>query len=141
MPLYSVSEPHPTVKQNTYTHSGRGGAGNYFRAPATTPASGITTESKVLPPTTSNFHSGRGGAGNAHVSAARPVMCFDEEYTRQASHAEKRIGFVGRGGAGNIYDATMPSRKGSGDSASSSSSSSARSGRIIERISSAFSRN
>ncbi|KAI3326793.1 hypothetical protein HD806DRAFT_417900 [Xylariaceae sp. AK1471] len=142
MPRFTIAEPHPTVSQNTYTHSGRGGAGNYFRAPATTPSSGIPTEPKVLPPSSSNFHSGRGGAGNAHISAKRPVMSFDEELKLQSQMEQKRIGYVGRGGAGNIYDAATPSpqRKGS-DAASSSSSGSSRStaGGFLERVSSTFS--
>ncbi|KAI0152825.1 hypothetical protein GGR57DRAFT_159179 [Xylariaceae sp. FL1272] len=142
MPRFTVAEPHPTVRQNTYTHSGRGGAGNYFRAPATTPSTGVATGTKVLPPSTASFHSGRGGAGNAHVSATRPLMSFDDEYKRQSNLAAKRIGHVGRGGAGNIYDAAAPtlgSRKAS-DAASTSSTDSSRSGRFLERVSSAFSR-
>lgn len=141
MPHFTVAEPHPTVRQNTYTHSGRGGAGNFFRAPATTPASGVATEPKVLPPSTSNFHSGRGGAGNAHVSESRPVMSFDEEFKLQSLIEQKRVGHVGRGGAGNVYDAATPhpQRKGS-DDASTSSSGSSQSGKILDRVSSAFSR-
>ncbi|KAI0197495.1 hypothetical protein F4808DRAFT_438868 [Astrocystis sublimbata] len=138
MPRFTIAEPHPTVGQNTYTHSGRGGAGNYFRAPATTPSSGVATEAKALPPKSTNFHSGRGGAGNAHISAPRPVMSFDEELRRQSKLEGKRVGHVGRGGAGNIYDAAMPEkrRKNSSDSASSTSSH----GSIIGRVSSVFSR-
>ncbi|KAI1292539.1 hypothetical protein F5Y03DRAFT_19590 [Xylaria venustula] len=141
MPLFTIAEPHPTVGQNTYTHSGRGGAGNHFRAPATTPASGVTTTSKVLPPSTSNFYSGRGGAGNAHVSQKRPVMSFDEEFKLQSQVEQKRVGYVGRGGAGNIYDAASPSPKRKDSSSSTSSTSSSRSvGGFIERVSSRLSR-
>ncbi|KAI1812376.1 hypothetical protein GGS20DRAFT_558195 [Poronia punctata] len=149
MPRFTIAEPHPTIKQNTYTHSGRGGAGNYFRAPVTTPSSGIPTEPKVLPPTTASFHSGRGGAGNAHVSAKRPVMSFDEELKLQSQLEQRRVGYVGRGGAGNIYDATdrnptmFSSRKSSdAGSASSASSSGSRSGAagFLERVGTAFSR-
>ncbi|KAI0389972.1 hypothetical protein F5Y17DRAFT_472344 [Xylariaceae sp. FL0594] len=150
MPSFMIAEPHPTVRQNTYTHSGRGGAGNYFRAPATTPSGGIATEPKVLPPTTSSFHSGRGGAGNAHVSSPRPVMSFDEELKLQSQLDQKRVGYVGRGGAGNVYDAADPNpsplfgRKASdAASASSASSSGSRSGTaatFLHRVGSAFSR-
>lgn len=138
MPLFSIAEPHPTVKQNTYIHSGRGGAGNHFRAPLTTPASGVPTTSRPLPPSTCNFYSGRGGAGNARVSQKRPVMSFDEEFKLQSSQEQKRVGYVGRGGAGNIFDAASPNpqRKNS----SSSSTSSTRSGGFLERVSTAFSR-
>ncbi|KAI1820597.1 hypothetical protein F4861DRAFT_54144 [Xylaria intraflava] len=140
MPRFTITEPHPTVKQNTYTHSGRGGAGNYFRAPVTTPASGVPTESRALPPSTSNFYSGRGGAGNAHVSQKRPVMSFDEEFKLQSQMAESRTGYVGRGGAGNIYDAATPrSMSKGGDDASSSSASSSRTTAFLGRVSSAFS--
>ncbi|TGJ79993.1 hypothetical protein E0Z10_g8779 [Xylaria hypoxylon] len=140
MPRFTIAEPHPTIGQNTYTHSGRGGAGNYFRAPKTTPSSGVPTEPKVLPPSSSNFYSGRGGAGNAHVSEKRPVMSFDEQLKLQSQIEQKRIGHVGRGGAGNIYDAASPGRKGSSGSNSVSSSGSSRSSGFIERVSSAFSR-
>ncbi|KAI1179198.1 hypothetical protein F4777DRAFT_501719 [Nemania sp. FL0916] len=147
MPGFTIAEPHPTVGQNTYTHSGRGGAGNYFRAPATTPASGVpTTQPKTAAPSVpSNFYSGRGGAGNACVSATRPLMSFDEEFALQSQAASKRVGYVGRGGAGNVYDsahpfttASRPRRKDSDSSHSSSSSSSSSS--IVERVSSVFSR-
>ncbi|GAW17910.1 hypothetical protein ANO14919_073790 [Xylariales sp. No.14919] len=144
MPRFTIAEPHPTVGQNTYTHSGRGGAGNYFRAPQTTPSSGVPTEPRALPPSTSNFYSGRGGAGNARVSAKRPVMSFDEEFKLQSQIEQKRVGYVGRGGAGNIYDAAdptpSPGRKDSDGASSVSSAASARSGGLIERVSSAFSR-
>ncbi|KAI2606445.1 uncharacterized protein GGS25DRAFT_501302 [Hypoxylon fragiforme] len=122
MPNFTITEPHPTVHQNAYVHSGRGGAGNYFRAPATTPPSGIptqpltsTTTLKPSPSTTttsassSRYHSGRGGAGNAHVSSAKPVLSFDEEFAHQTNIEQKPVGYVGRGGAGNVYGA------GSGD--------------------------
>lgn len=141
MPRFTIAEPHPTVGQNSYMHSGRGGAGNYFRAPATTtPAAGVPTEPKETKPssTTSSFYSGRGGAGNAHVSTKRPVMSFDEELRIQSQMEQKRVGYVGRGGAGNIYDAACPRsprRKDSDDASSTSSS-----GSFIDRVSSAFSR-
>ncbi|KAI0456868.1 hypothetical protein F5B21DRAFT_501869 [Xylaria acuta] len=137
MPRFTIAEPHPTVGRDTYTHSGRGGAGNYFRAPATTPSSGVPTESKVLPPSTSNFYSGRGGAGNARVSEKRPVMSFDEEFKLKSQIEQKRVGYVGRGGAGNIYDVAAPNpRRKNSDGASSASSANS----FIERVSSAFSR-
>ncbi|KAI1432095.1 hypothetical protein GGR50DRAFT_627406 [Xylaria sp. CBS 124048] len=139
MPSFTITEPHPTVRQNTYTHAGRGGAGNYFRAPVTTPSSGVPTESVSLPPSTSNFYSGRGGAGNAHVSKNRPVMSFDEEFKLLNQAEQSRIGYVGRGGAGNIYDAATPSRARKGSDGASANSSSS-SGSLLGRVSSAFSR-
>ncbi|TQN67458.1 hypothetical protein CSHISOI_07981 [Colletotrichum shisoi] len=79
-----VTEPHPTVAPNTYIYSGRGGAGNIFRAPVTTPAAGITTP---LKPAAVNgprrFYSGIGGAGNRHTAQERPVRTFDEDFDRQ----------------------------------------------------------
>jgi len=109
---YTVTEPHPTVPQNSYTHAGRGGAGNFFRAPRTTPASGIPTPADLKPVTSNSstsrrFYSGRGGAGNAHpIEVAQPSLSFDEEYNR-AEAREQRVArgmgyHVGRGGAGNI---------------------------------------
>ncbi|ORY68916.1 uncharacterized protein BCR38DRAFT_406794 [Pseudomassariella vexata] len=104
MPRYTVTEPHPTVVQDTYTHHGRGGAGNYFRAPVTTSSTGVpTTTSMPLPPKTKTFYSGRGGAGNAHTSSDCPTISFDEVYKVQSHINEKPVGHVGRGGAGNVY--------------------------------------
>ncbi|KAI2630109.1 hypothetical protein GGS21DRAFT_492221 [Xylaria nigripes] len=141
MPRFTIAEPHPTVKQNTYTHSGRGGAGNYFRAPVTTPSSGVPTEPQQLPPSTSNFYSGRGGAGNAHVCQNRPVMSFDEEFRLQSQIAQHRVCYTGRGGAGNIYEPMTLNltRKGSDSFTSSGSSTNSRTAMLIERVSSVFS--
>ncbi|KAK4042696.1 hypothetical protein C8A01DRAFT_13722 [Parachaetomium inaequale] len=114
---YTITEPHPTVPQNSYTHSGRGGLGNFFRAPATTSPSGVptpfttsTTTSSSSTTTTRRFYSGRGGAGNAHVAGDRPVLSFaEEEFARVETRDSKAAGgvvltHVGRGGAGNIFN-------------------------------------
>ena len=114
MPRYMITEPHPTVPQNSYTHSGRGGLGNFFRAPATTSPAGVPTPVTAAPSTTSSttkrsnsprrFYSGRGGAGNAHSTAVRPVLSFDEEFTRaEVREKTATMSHVGRGGAGNIF--------------------------------------
>jgi hypothetical protein len=125
---YTITEPHPTVPQNTYTHSGRGGLGNFFRAPVTTPSSGIPTPaapSTSSSTTTRRFYSGRGGAGNAHAAVERPVLSFDEEFQRaEVREKTATISHVGRGGAGNIFSAFSPSsssksRSGSGDDGAS----------------------
>ncbi|KAI0012523.1 hypothetical protein F4779DRAFT_567922 [Xylariaceae sp. FL0662B] len=138
MPGYTITEPHPTVVKNSYTHSGRGGAGNFFRAPATTPACGVPTQPITTPPvststgstTVSRYHSGRGGAGNARVAVQKPVLSFDEEFARQSQLEQKPVGHVGRGGAGNVYNANataagadVPPRKGSDASSQYSGSS------------------
>ncbi|KAL2152589.1 hypothetical protein VTH82DRAFT_5773 [Thermothelomyces myriococcoides] len=110
---YTITEPHPTVPQNSYTHSGRGGLGNFFRAPATTSPSGVPTPATTSTTSSSSsssssrrrFYSGRGGAGNAHAASERPVMSFDEEVARAEVREKKNSGgvsHVGRGGAGNI---------------------------------------
>ncbi|KAK8071209.1 hypothetical protein PG997_011412 [Apiospora hydei] len=150
MPRFTVNEPHPTVEKDSYTHSGRGGAGNFFRAPETTPSTGISTEPITTAPRPSmgRFYSGRGGAGNAHASAQRPVMSFEESYKLQSLIEEKATGYVGRGGAGNAVVKGVPAsssggqRKGSDASsvASSRSSGSIRSN-LMERISSTLRRN
>ncbi|RYO82736.1 hypothetical protein DL764_009569 [Monosporascus ibericus] len=143
MARYTITEPHPTVVKNHYVHAGRGGAGNYFRAPDTTPASGVPTEPVAPPATTTRFYSGRGGAGNLHTAPKPPAMSFDEEYQRQAHIEDKPVGHVGRGGAGNVYGhtAATPSARKSSDASSDSSSSSgsSRSG-IIGRLSKTLSR-
>jgi hypothetical protein len=111
MGSYTLREPHPTVAQNSYTHSGRGGAGNFFRAPITTSAAGVSTTYAPATTTTSSssssagrFYSGRGGAGNAHKVSERHAMNFDEEYAlADARDRRQSTGHVGRGGAGNVY--------------------------------------
>lgn len=144
MPSLTVNEPHPTVAKNSYLHSGRGGAGNFFRAPETTPASGISTKPVTARPSTGRFYSGRGGAGNAQAEAARPVMSFEEQYKLQSHIEQKPVGYVGRGGAGNAYMASAggaAQRKPSdaGSISSTSSSGSFRSA-VMERLSSISSR-
>lgn len=109
--LFTITEPHPTVPQDSYTHSGRGGLGNFFRAPATTSPSGVPTPSTSgsRSSSTRRFYSGRGGAGNAHASSSgsrTPALAFDEdEIARRAELREPAavVGYVGRGGAGNVF--------------------------------------
>jgi len=106
MAAYTITEPHPTVPKNSFTHSGRGGAGNFFRAPATTPSTGVPTKAPSVPSSksTGRFYSGRGGAGNAHASVERPVLSFDEEFTRaEVREKTATMAHVGRGGAGNYF--------------------------------------
>ncbi|KAL2268732.1 hypothetical protein VTJ83DRAFT_3578 [Remersonia thermophila] len=135
-PVYTITEPHPTVPQNSYTHSGRGGAGNFFRAPKTTSPSGVPTPAALTTTTTTTtttrFYSGRGGAGNAHAAASRaPALSFDEEFTRaEARDKTAHLSHVGRGGAGNVFvnndgygDGDSLRRASSGSSAGSAGSS------------------
>ncbi|KAK7721821.1 hypothetical protein SLS63_009346 [Diaporthe eres] len=152
MPSYSITEPHPTVAASTWCHAGRGGAGNFFKAPkAVTAPTGVPTP---IHPTISNstsatskFHSGRGGAGNAHSSIERPVMSFEDEYERkERTESVTRPAFTGRGGAGNFKSASSASkhqiRKNSDAStasnASTKSGSSTRSG-FLGRLSASLS--
>lgn len=150
MPRYVVTEPHPTVLQNTYIHAGRGGAGNLFRAPETTPAAGIPTQIKPAPKAAASgrFYSGRGGAGNVQSSSVRPVLSLDEEYAiTEAREKQSLFAHVGRGGAGNFFGGGVhekPEKKdrkmsvasdASGRRDSTSSSGSARSG-FLQRLSS-----
>ncbi|QSZ31785.1 hypothetical protein DSL72_001354 [Monilinia vaccinii-corymbosi] len=106
---YQVTEPHPHVATSSFIHSGRGGAGNTFKAPKTTdgrtargPASLF---SSGLPQTSSKFSSGRGGAGNILPSSKKAPFSFDEELERQRTRERKMneggVWHVGRGGAGN----------------------------------------
>ncbi|AEO63487.1 uncharacterized protein THITE_2108835 [Thermothielavioides terrestris NRRL 8126] len=117
--LYTITEPHPTVPQNSYTHSGRGGLGNFFRAPATTSPAGVPTPaSSTTAASTRRFYSGRGGAGNAHAAGPRPVLSFDEEFTRaEVRDKTATTSHYGRGGAGNIIS-TSGGGEGDGDSLS-----------------------
>jgi len=101
---YRVTEPHPSVPQNAYVHSGRGGAGNTFRVPKTTGAEASEPASRVvLPPSQGKFTSGRGGAGNVHEASERAIFSLDEELEQQESREERAapVYHIGRGGAGN----------------------------------------
>lgn len=126
MPAYTINEPHPTVAANMPVHYGRGGAGNFLKAPTTTPSTGVAQPAS--PPKASNtrFYSGRGGAGNAQKSASRHALSFDEEY--QAALAHDKVAHagqhVGRGGAGNVHresaaDESASSRRDSGSTTGS----------------------
>ena len=138
---YSVTEPHPNVSR--YTHSGRGGAGNTFKAGQI--SSGATARGPaslfggIIPQTSSRFSSGRGGAGNIKPVSEKAIFSFDEELERQSSRekklAEGAIYHVGRGGAGN-WASISPS---SSRKDSSSSDESTRSG-FFSRLSHTFER-
>lgn len=127
---YSVTEPHPTASK--FIHSGRGGAGNTFKAPKTTSGANARGPASLfeagLPSGNSKFSSGRGGAGNIHPSSEKAIFSFDEELERQSTRERKMkegaIYHVGRGGAGN-FAKTKPasSRKDSSSSADSDASS------------------
>lgn len=106
---YQVTEPHPHVSASSFIHSGRGGAGNTFKAPKTTDGSHArgpaSLFSRGLPETSSKFSSGRGGAGNILPSSKKALFSFDEELERQSTREKKMseggLWHVGRGGAGN----------------------------------------
>jgi hypothetical protein len=126
---FQLVEPHPKV--NVYAHTGRGGAGNFFKAPKTSNGSTARGPASLfehgLPKNTSNFSSGRGGAGNIHKPSERAIFSFDEELALQRTREDKMKGgavyHVGRGGAGN-FASTRPesSRKESSSSTDSNDS-------------------
>lgn len=160
MPYYTVTEPHPTVAQSAWTHAGRGGAGNHFRAPPTTSPQGIPTP--LLQPTVSRastasssssgsqqqqkpqrFYSGRGGAGNAQRQQPdfNPVTSFEDEFSRADTRHRVEMGsgyHVGRGGAGNVKSGSTSSskkeRQGSANSGASCSSSGSSRSSILSRL-------
>jgi hypothetical protein len=140
MPSFTVTEPHPTVATNSFMHSGRGGAGNFFRAPVTTDPAGVPTAPSAAKKTSSGssyYFAGRGGAGNAQ-SASRSPLNFEDEYT-SASHASASAGHVGRGGAGNFH-AEGAVKKSHRKSSDASSGSSTRSSGFLARLSGTFTR-
>ena len=96
----TITEPHPTVPIGSYTHSGRGGAGNTFRA-SESPSS--TSRSAKAPRSSRAFYSGIGGAGNAHRAGERAVLNFDEEFDRARVRDSATATHVGVGGAGNVF--------------------------------------
>merc|ERR1712144_164691 len=88
---FQLVEPHPSV--NHYAHAGRGGAGNYFKAPKTSNGSTARGPASLfehgLPKSKSKFSSGRGGAGNIHSPSERAIFSFDEELQLQKTREEK----------------------------------------------------
>ncbi|CAK7208842.1 hypothetical protein SBRCBS47491_000240 [Sporothrix bragantina] len=130
---YTITEPHPTVRANAYTHSGRGGLGNTFRAPTSvTPAAGIPTPLTKISSASSSgshnsnarFYAGRGGAGNAYPASERRSVSLDDEYVYASAVAKSASrGYVGRGGAGNFISSSSSSSSSRSAKKSSSSSS------------------
>lgn len=119
---YSIVEPHPSATSHTPVLTGRGGAGNITKVPASVtrgsdasgPASQFSSLSSHSPSLKSRtFLTGRGGAGNIHhPPSERAIFSFDEELERQLSqdrHAAP-VYHVGRGGAGNIYGRPQDAR-------------------------------
>ena len=120
---YSIVEPHPSATSHTPILTGRGGAGNITKVPASVtrgsdasgPASQFSSLSSHSPSLKSRtFLSGRGGAGNIqhHPPSERAIFSFDEELERQLSqdrHAAP-VYHVGRGGAGNAYGRPQDAR-------------------------------
>ncbi|KAF2753527.1 hypothetical protein EJ05DRAFT_505160 [Pseudovirgaria hyperparasitica] len=126
---YSITEPHPTVPTSHYIYTGRGGAGNFTKAPANLtpgrtasgPASRIpltshtrnqssdtTSTSATACEPSAYYASGRGGAGNLHrffgSQRERAIFSFDEELAVQRRLQERAapVYHIGRGGAGNF---------------------------------------
>merc|ERR1711977_309115 len=131
---FQLVEPPPSV--NHYAHAGRGGAGNYFKAPKTSNGSSARGPASLfehgLPKSKSKFSSGRGGAGNIHSPSERAIFSFDEELQLQKTREEKmKDGAVkysiGRGGAGN-WSTPRPEASRKDSSSSSDSNGSVRSG-------------
>lgn len=143
MSSYTVTEPHPTVAQGSMVRTGRGGYANHVRAPVTTPASGVPSISKPMPPSSDRkIRTGRGGAANIHSASDVPAVSFDEQYKLQ-SHIEESSTRImgGRGGWGNMAKDDKTSRRKSSDASSqrsgssSGSTSSVRSG-FLKRLTS-----
>jgi hypothetical protein len=128
-------------------HSGRGGAGNTFRAPKTSEASTAHGPASLfelgLPASSSRFSSGRGGAGNIHKSSERAQFSFDEELERQSTRERKMkegaVWHVGRGGAGN-WTATRPESSRKDSTSSVDSNGSARASGLFGRLSATLER-
>lgn len=108
MSRYQFPEPQPN---STYLHSGRGGAGNVFRAPRTQPSLSLSKFSSILSSTSKHFSSGRGGAGNIHCASRRDTasVSVNEVLTRHSKFLEDGVYHTGRGGAGNTIASSRPS--------------------------------
>lgn len=107
MSRYQFTEPQPN---STYLHSGRGGAGNVFRAPRTQPSLSLSKFSSILSSTSKHFSSGRGGAGNIHCASRRDTasVSVNEVLTRHSKFLEDGVYHTGRGGAGNTIASSRP---------------------------------
>jgi hypothetical protein len=122
---YHLTEPFPKVP-TTYTHTGRGGAGNIAKPRSNVPITTSRNVSVVTTPEASgpypppqgvsvtekpsprhrNFTAGRGGIGNLHPASERAIFSFDEELERlrKAEDTIAPIYHIGRGGEGNLVD-------------------------------------
>jgi hypothetical protein len=118
-----ISEPHPTIAAGTYTHSGRGGAGNTFRATSSSSSKTASAPRPARAPTSSRkFYSGIGGAGNIHKPEERAAMNLGEEFERAKHRDAAERTHVGVGGAGNVYRRHGASSESSGSLRSSADS-------------------
>ncbi|KAF7540705.1 hypothetical protein G7054_g1111 [Neopestalotiopsis clavispora] len=128
MSSFTVTEPHPTVAQGSLVRVGRGGYANHVRAPLTTPATGVPSVSKPMPPSTDRkVRTGRGGFANLHSASDIPPMSFDEQYKLQSHIEDSSTKIMGaRGGWGNIAkdSKTSSSQRKSSDASSAHSGSS-----------------
>lgn len=144
-PHYQVTEPHPTV--SSYARTGRGGAGNTFKAPKTSNGSTAKGPASLfehgLPTSSSKFSSGRGGAGNIHAPSERAIFSFDEELALQSTQEQRAhegaVWHVGRGGAGN-WATERPSSGRKDSTSSGDSNGSVRRPNFFGRLSSTFER-
>lgn len=102
---FLISTPRPSLAPNTYTHSGRGGAGNTYRVSSSATSAPTVPASSSVSTARRFFHSGIGGAGNVHAAADRPPagLNLDEEIARARARERSGVGRSGIGGAGNIF--------------------------------------
>lgn len=93
-----------TSSSRKYQHTGRGGAGNYLKAPtplASSSASIMSTDSTSSG--RSRFSSGIGGAGNIHETSSFSFGTFVKELSRKRPTVQEPTVYrFGVGGAGNI---------------------------------------
>jgi hypothetical protein len=104
--ISSSTKLNKSAPVNVYKHTGRGGAGNYLKAP--TVSSSSSSASIRSSTSTSSSHSGYstgvGGAGNFHVSSPSFFRAFYKELHRKRSVVVVEPATVyhfGVGGAGN----------------------------------------
>ncbi|KFA77314.1 hypothetical protein S40288_01297 [Stachybotrys chartarum IBT 40288] len=123
---YIVTESSPVT--TTVIRSGRGGAGNMYRATPSSSSSSAPSRTAILTASAlagsaRRFYSGIGGAGNAHAANERPPLALDDDFRRAAAREHTSVCHTGIGGAGNVYrrkasDASSASSEGWNDAAS-----------------------
>jgi hypothetical protein len=88
----SSTQPGQANAPTVYTHTGRGGAGNYVEAPTAVVSSSTSTRSSTSTSSSpSHLSTGVGGAGNLHISSPSLLRAFCKGLQRKVSVQEPEV--------------------------------------------------